>query len=83
MKKIILVILLIGICFIAAGCEDKITDLSVVETNKYAMIIMPDGKIITGKCTNFLRYSNGWVYVAIDNTKYYANEWRIVTWENK
>lgn len=82
MKKIILCILLISVLFLLAGCNNnKLNDISDVSVEKIGMIIMPDGHIIEGMCTNFLRYSNGWAYIKIDGINYYANDWRIVTWE--
>lgn len=83
MKKVILCFLLIGILLIVTGCKnnDVVTDWSKLQTTKYGMIIMPDGSIIKGQCTHFLRYSDDWCYVKIDNVNYYAHQWRITLWE--
>jgi len=78
MKKIILCIILVGVLFILTSCND--TDLAV-KTERYAMIIMPDGSLIQGICTSFYRYSDNYMYVKVDDIGYYLDTWRIVTWE--
>jgi len=81
MKKVILFIVLISILFILTSCSDKdALDLSVA-TERYAMIIMPDGSIIEGICTKYARYSDNYMYVKIDGVEYYLDIWRIVTWK--
>lgn len=81
MKKIVLCIVFIGILLILTSCSDNSTlDLSV-KTERYAMIIMPNGSLIQGICTNFIRYSDNYMYVKIDGIGYYLDTWRIVTWE--
>lgn len=78
MKKIILCIILVSVLFILTSCGG--TDLSV-KTERYAMIIMPDGSLIQGICTNVYRYSDNYIYVKVDGVEYYLDTWRIVTWE--
>lgn len=83
MKKIIVIILCLMLCILLAGCTPVSVSKpegSTAYTN--AMIIMPDGSIIQGECTAFTRFSSGYAMVKIDGVKYYANEWRIVLWEN-
>ena len=81
MKKIILCIILVGILFMLTSCNNNDTfDLSV-KTERHAMIIMPDGSLIQGICTNFMRYSDNYMYVKVDGIDYYLDTWRIVTWE--
>lgn len=77
MKKIILCIILIGVLFILTSCG---SDLSI-KTERHAMIIMPDGSLIRGTCTNIFRYSDNYIYVKVDGIEYYLDSWRIVTWE--
>ncbi len=77
MKKIIFCIILVGVLFILTSCG---SDLSV-KTERHAMIIMPDGSLIRGICTNFTRYSDNYMYVKVDGIEYYLDTWRIVTWE--
>ena len=81
MKKIIFIAILILICIIVAGCvrQSAITNTNNVE--RYAMIIMPDGTLIQGRCEEFYRISSGWDIIKIDGITYSANEWRIVKWE--
>ena len=81
MKKIILCILLIGVLILVASCDDNTVDLSKLENERQATIILPDGSIINGKCTNFMRYGDSWAYITINGTKYYIDTWRIVMWE--
>ena len=78
MKKIILCIILVGVLFILTSCND--TDLSA-KTERHAMIIMPDGSLIQGICTEFTRYSDNYMYVKVDGVEYYLDTWRIVTWK--
>ena len=75
MKKIILCIILVGVLFILTSCSD----LSV-KTERHAMIIMPDGSLIQGICTNIHRYSDNYMYVKVDGIEYYLDTWHIVTW---
>ena len=81
MKKIILCVLLIGVLILVASCDDSTVDLSKLENERQATIILPDGSIINGKCTNFMRYGDSWSYITINDTKYYIDTWRIVMWE--
>lgn len=81
MKKIILCIILVGVLFILTSCSNNdVLDFSV-KTERHAMIIMPDGSLIQGICTNFIRYSNNYMYVKVDGIEYYLDTWRVVTWK--
>lgn len=85
MKKIIIILLCITICIVLSGCTIRVSKQeseSSGPTTSYAMIIMPDGSIIKGNCSAFTRGSTGYAMVKINGVKYYANEWRIVIWEN-
>lgn len=77
MKKIILCLLLVGILFLVASCNNTI-DLSELENERHATLLMLDGSIIQGTCTNFARYSDNWAYIKIDGVKYYLDTWRII-----
>ena len=78
MKKIILCILLIGVLILVASCDDNTVDLSKLENERYATLLMLDGSIIKGTCTNFARYSDNWAYIKVDGVKYYLDTWRII-----
>ena len=81
MKKIILCIVLVSVLFILTSCSDNdALDLSV-KIERHAMIIMPDGSLIQGICTNVYRYSDNYIYVKVDGIEYYLDTWRIVTWK--
>ena len=81
MKKIILCIILVSVLFILTSCNDNdVLDLSV-KTERHAMIIMPDGSLIQGTCTEFTRYSDNYIYVKVNGVEYYLDTWRIVTWK--
>lgn len=82
MKKVIIILLCITMCIILSGCTTRINKPESSSTISYAMIIMPDGSIINGNCSAFTRGSTGYAMVKINGVKYYANEWRIVIWEN-
>lgn len=81
MKKIILCIILVSVLFILTGCTDNDALDFSVKTERHAMIIMPDGSLIQGICTEFTRYSDNYIYVKIDGIQYYLDTWRIVTWK--
>lgn len=86
MKKIIIILLCIVMCIILSGCAVRVykseqESESSNSTTAHAMIIMPDGSIIKGKCTAFTRISSEYAMVKIDGVKYYTNEWRVVIWE--
>ena len=78
MKKIILCIILVCVLSILTSCSEL--DLSS-KTECYAMIIMPDGSVIQGICTNISRHTNDYVHVRVDGIEYYLDSWRIVMWE--
>lgn len=79
MKKIILCLLLVGILLIMTSCNDnEKLDLTKLEHERYATLLMLDGSIIKGTCTNFLRYSDNWAYVKVNGTNYYLDTWRII-----
>lgn len=79
MKKIILCLLLVGILLIMTSCSNnEKLDLTKLEHERYATLLMLDGSIIKGTCTNFLRYSDNWAYVKVDGVKYYLDTWRII-----
>lgn len=80
MKKIIIIILCFMLCILLAGCT-QVSKPEGSTTHTNAMIIMPDGSIIRGECTAFTRISSGYAMAKINGFKYYANEWRIVIWE--
>lgn len=80
MKKIILCIVLISVLFVLTSCSSNASLLSV-KTERHAMIIMPDGSLIQGICTEFTRYSDNYMYVKVDGVEYYLDTWRIVTWK--
>lgn len=78
MKKIILCILLIGVLILVASCDNNTVDVSKLENERYATLLMLDGSIIKGTCTNFARYSDNWAYIKVDGVKYYLDTWRII-----
>lgn len=80
MKKIILIFILIFACLLITGCVS--TNNSTANTEYgMGMIIMPDGSIIKGECSNFQRISSNWAIVTIDGVTYATNDWRIVRWK--
>lgn len=83
MKKIILIIVLILICFIVSGCNVSSSTATPDGSTLYGtcMIIMPDGTIIKGKCEDYERYSNNWIQVKIDGITYRMNDWRVTIYK--
>jgi len=83
MKKIILIFILIFTCLLITGCASTNTSVETTTGTNYgmSMIIMPDGSIIKGECSNFSLISGNWAMVTIDGVTYTANNWRIVRWK--
>ena len=83
MRKIILIVTLILTCLLIAGCVSINASTQSTTDTDYGMgmIIMPDGSIIEGKCSNFCRISGDWALVTIDGVTYAASDWRIVRWK--
>lgn len=48
---------------------------------QYAVIKMPDGSVIRGKCEDYFRSRDNWVEVNIDGIEYECDQSRIVIWE--
>lgn len=83
MKKIIIILLCVVMCTMLSGCT--LRDVYKPESDystTYAMVIMPDGSIVKGKCNAFTRISSEYAMVKINGVKFYTNEWRIVIWED-
>jgi len=80
MKKIIIIILCLCCVFLLTGCT-QVNKPEGSTTYTYAMIIMPDGSIIKGKCEDYMRYSNNWMTVQINGTTYHLNDWRVTLYK--
>ena len=80
MKKVIIGFLLVGILIFMPGCSNMNT-ASKLEDEYYAMISMPDGRIMEGPCRNWYQNGNGLVSVLINDTWYRTNSNRIVIWK--
>ena len=80
MKKIVLIFILIFTCLLITGCASMSNSTAGADYGM-GMIIMPDGSIIKGECSNFVRISGNWAIITIDGITYYANDWRIVRWK--
>ena len=81
MKKIILIFILIFTCILITGCVSVNTSTKSNADYGMGMIIMPNGSIIKGECSNFCRISGNWAIITIDGVTYSANDWRIVRWK--
>jgi len=51
------------------------------EKQQYAMIKMPDGSVIRGKCEDYFINRDNWARVNIDGIEYKCDQSRIVIWE--
>ena len=80
MKKLIFIFILIFTCLLITGCVSINKSTTDVDYGM-GMIIMPDGSIIKGKCSNFCRISGNWAVITIDGVTYSASDWRIVRWK--
>lgn len=80
MKKIAIIILCFMLCIMLTGCT-QVNKSENSPSYTYAMIIMPDGSIIKGKCEDYMRYSNNWMTVQINGTTYHLNDWRVTLYK--
>ena len=78
MRKILVPFLIIILIFILSGCMGPNADTSNVWT---AQIILPDGVIVTGECTEYTSYSNDYVTITIDGIQYYTSIQRVTLWK--
>ncbi len=76
MKKILLCLILI--CgLLLTGCSSHTTGTEINnKANRTAILLLPNGNIITGTCNDFTRWSQGWISITVDNIQYRLHEWR-------
>ncbi len=78
MRKILALFLIIVLIFILSGCVGP----NANKTNTWtAQIILPDGAIIAGKCTEYTLYSTNYVSITIDGIQYYTSTQRVTLWK--
>ena len=77
MKKIIL-ILLVASTVLLSGCTNQVERVGELNNpGAMAMILMPDGSVVRGVCTERYRHSDGWQTLVVDGVKYRVDGWRI------
>ena len=82
MKKMLMFIVLTVLLFVLCGCQETVQEAAELKNpSAHAMILMPDGTIIEGTCTDRFRMSNNWQTVVIDGVKYRVHEWRLAITE--
>ena len=80
-KKFNLILIMLILCLTLSGCYSSSSTTDATTVSQEAMIIMPDGSLIKGICTQFVRCGGNWVVATIDGIAYSCNEWRIVRWQ--
>lgn len=78
MRKILVLFLIAVLIFVLSGCMGPNTDTNNVWM---AQVILPDGVIVTGKCTEYTPYSNNYVTITIDGIQYYTSIQRVTLWK--
>lgn len=73
MKKILcLVLVVLLVCGIFAGCNQQMFDTTY--RFESAQVLMPDGTVVSGKCTSWKDYEDSdAVQVVIDGKTYYTH----------
>lgn len=86
-NKLILFVILLLLVFILSGCAVTIAKTEYTantkEENYKAILLLPDGTVIKGTCTDYKRVSDNWLIVTVDEIIYRLNEWRVVLIEEK
>ena len=78
-KMVLFVILLLLIsilsgCSVTANTKEKNTE----EKNYKAILLLPDGTVVKGTCTDYKRASDNWLIATVDGIIYKLSEWRVV-----
>ena len=83
MKKIIL-ILLVASTVLLTGCTNQVERVRELNNpGAMAMILMPDGSVVSGVCTERYHHSDGWQTRVVDGVKYRVDDWRIAIIEKE
>ena len=83
-SKLILFIILLLLVFILSGCATKTESTANIQEKNYkAILLLPDGTIIKGTCTDYKRASDNWLIATVDGITYKLNDWRIVLIEGE
>jgi hypothetical protein len=78
-SKIVLLVILLLLIFVLSGCATKTeSTANTKEENYKAILLLPDGTIIKGTCTDYKRASANWLIATIDGITYRLNDWRVV-----
>ena len=85
--KLVLFVILLLLIFILSGCAVTVTTtestVKTKEENYKALLLLPDGTVIKGTCTDYRRVSDNWLVATVDGISYKLNEWRVVFIEEK
>ena len=75
-KRVVLAVLLLTVCLTACACAAR-TQSKALEPLR-AVILMPDGAIIEGICTEYGLHTGGVMMLVVDGTKYMCGQERVV-----
>lgn len=79
MKKLVLLLLVISIVFLLSSCDETpVEEAPSKRATQTAILLMPDGSIIQGVCTNLKTTTRDWTTVTIDGVTYMADQRRLV-----
>ena len=76
-KKVFIAFIIAGMLFLLAGCVNVGTTTNEEPEHYRAILLLPDGTVVSGECEKYTRISRGWMYIKINGVEYMANEWRI------
>lgn len=81
-SKLVLFVILLLLVFILSGCAVAVTKTESIantkEENYKAILLLPDGTVIKGTCTDYKRVSDNWLIATVDGIIYKLNDWRVV-----
>lgn len=86
-RKLVLFIILLLLIFILSGCAVTVTKIeptaNTKEENYKAILLLPDGTVVKGTCTDYKLASDNWLIATVDGIIYKLNDWRVVFIEEK
>lgn len=80
---IVMILLAVALIVYRVSRDDVIQAVSAKGAEvEYVQILMPDGTVISGECTNYFVYGpSGIVWVTIHGTEYCTHSSRVVEWK--
>ena len=80
MKKILCLTLAIFIFFCMVSCG---SNNSKNDKDKYAILKLPNGEIVEGKCEGYTRWSGNFMEIRVDGTTYHISDMNVTVIESE